>query len=703
MADNKNKKDRIHEQMNPYFNTKQNPNWKAILDTVGQSDQELADLIEEVRKQFFIDTASRPYIDRLASNMKVSRPKIVGMDDTTMRRYVPILAYQPKQVKLIMDQLLDIFFFREATTSFVESTSAEPFLVKDGWELEYKVDIDKEEKIIFPASDFTDPNAATAEEIAAVLNRQAKYSFAIAFENRIQKKKYIRIFTKTVGAKGSIEVRGGRLNISLNFTGSISGAGSGNTTQWNVAKIGDTTTFTHTSGNDPSLSLVQAGDIAIIDIPGNNGSFEIQSIDLSAGSFRFINLFSTVGTFDHGLNPGYYVRFLRPQRSIVYTRNNRAAVWEVSPGEIIIEMPSTPPVVRRALSGSAHVNGVLNILTNINSSNSIDIDNASDWPSAGQIVFEPVEEIQTHIKTGTEDYVSSQVINGRFNVNEMRYSYASKTGNTLNGITPYLPFKSGVYELNIASITRDIDSVVTVNLVDPFELNEECVYTYGTGGTNLDGTYKIIEVVSSTQFKYKSIGPVETQNTGTIRVERIGLKNSGSIVHLSSAQINTGLFGPYLWDTRAPFILSSYTGKTVTDIKAGNVVLNLQINTPNNIPNERGFLIFDYGLETQEGPVRYMYKASEGIVTLDPSYVFQFDHVVGSSITAIRRKGTHVMSGLGTEYAFYTSDPSAARKILQDLMKEVKSVGTFIKFIVRYPKNYYSEFDLYSKTEDTLD
>lgn len=704
MAENKNKKDRLHEQMNPYFNTRYNPNWKVLLDTIGESDQELADLISEVRNQFFISTSNRPYIDRLASNLKISRPKIVGMDDTTMRRYIPILAYQPKQVKLIIDQLLDIFFLREATTAFVETISPEPFFIKDGWELEYQVDFDKYEKITFPAIDFTDPTQAKAEEIVAILNRQAKYSFAVVFDNRIKKEKFIRIFTKTVGSRGSIEISGGRANISLKSHGLIDGSGSGNTTEWNIQKIGDTTTFKHISGDNPNLNLVQAGDIAIIDIPGNNGSFTIQSIDLFAGSFSFENLFSTQGDFSHLSNPGYFVRFFRPERNVIYTRNNRAVVWEVSPGEVIIEMPATPPVVRRELRGSAHINGMSKLMTNINSNTSIDLEDASEWPNSGQFVIEPEEEIQTHIKTSTEDYVATQSILGRFDVAERRYTYTSKIGNTLNGISPRIPLVSGVYELNIASISRDSNSTVTVNLTNPFDfIIGEAVYIYNTGGINLNGTFEITEVISSTQFKYKDVGPVESSTTGVVRIERIGLKNSGSIVHLTSARLNTGIIGPTLWDTRAPFILSSYTCKSLTDIKAGNIILNLQITTPNSIPNERGFLIFDYGLETQEGPVRYMYKASDSVIAIDPSYVFQYDHSVGSAVTAIRRKGAHIMSGKGTEYAFYTADPSAARRVLQELIKDVKSVGTFLRFIVRYPVNYYSEFDLYAITDDPLD
>ena len=158
-----------------------------------------------------------------------------------------------------------------------------------------------------------------------------------------------------------------------------------------------------------------------------------------------------------------------------------------------------------------------------------------------------------------------------------------------------------------------------------------------------------------------------------------------------------------LWDTNASFVLSSYVGKTVTDIKSGNIILNLSIEASNNIPEEQGFLIFDYGLETQEGPVRYLYKASDSTIVMDPAYIFQYNHAPGSNIVAIRRKGAQVLSGLGKEYAFYVSDPSVAREVLKDLITSVKSVGVYLRYIIRYPNVIYSEYDLYGETPDTSD
>ena len=183
MAGNKTKVNRLHDQMPKFMNTKGNTNWSALLAAIGAEDEYLQDLLEDVRKQFFMKTASRPYIDKLGANVKVDRPRFIGMDDPTFRKYVPILAYQPKQVKLIIDTLLDLFFFKESTTSFIVTTQASPFYLEDGWELEYTVDGYKNERIQFNTEDFTSIAAATAEEIAAAINRQATNSFAVVFSS----------------------------------------------------------------------------------------------------------------------------------------------------------------------------------------------------------------------------------------------------------------------------------------------------------------------------------------------------------------------------------------------------------------------------------------------------------------------------------------------------------------------------------------
>ena len=74
--------------------------------------------------------------------------------------------------------------------------------------------------------------------------------------------------------------------------------------------------------------------------------------------------------------------------------------------------------------------------------------------------------------------------------------------------------------------------------------------------------------------------------------------------------------------------------------------------------------------------------------------------LVGSSISMIRRQGGIEFGGLGAEYAGYVTDPAIAREVLQELMEEVKSVGIFINFIVRFPEQYYNTIDTYRSGVD---
>lgn len=832
MANSKTKIDRIHDQMPRYFKTRANPNWKALIEALGQSDQALSDLIQEVRNQFFVKTAARPYLDRLGANFKVSRPKLIGMDDSAFRTYIPVLAYQPKQVKLVLDLLLDIFFFKESTTSFTQSEGFEPYNLKDGWKIEYTVDGTKDESIVFEADDFTDVHSATAEEVVGVINRKAQHSFAIVFDDRVQKRKFIRIFTSTTGSKGSVQITGGRANREFRFAGYNNNAGSGANTVWNITKIGDTMSFEHVGGTAPGLDRVQAGDIAIIEIPGNEGSFKITKVDVGAGIFEFINLSGTEITYDHSADPESFVDFMTAEKIVVYTNRNRAVVWEVSPGEIIVEIPSSPPVVKRRLEGSAHVNGVVDTVVNRISATELELDSAEEWPLfGGQFVLQNRDEIKARILTETEDEEISKLLDTRFDKKQI-YSYTAKVGNTLTGITPNLPETASIYEHDIVTAERqfgfdvlvetatphgfkvdeavriqntqsnlttksirvdvnladtgatvaqkmatvisgesdfsatntgsiveitnsnlgpatdatDVDSGVviavsqqgTASLPEKTQIIVSSGSTYDVAGNGLrfeissandvqryhvwlnvldgantpqvnpglddkiDGTYVITEVVSPTQFKFVSSGELGTRLGGIARVERIKMANSGALAYLTSAQLDTGILGPNIWDSNAAFVLSSLTTSSQDTIKAGNNVRTLSISPVNNIPNQEGFVIFGFGTEKQEGPIRYLFKPTNSTMQLDPAYVFENNHEVGESITVIRRRGAHVISSTGKELAPYITDPSVAREVLQELLRQTKSVGIFIEFLVKFPDQLYAVLDVYRSGKEGL-
>jgi hypothetical protein len=693
----------LHSQLPAVFNTKNNPMWLALVDTLGEADQETLDLIETVRKQFFLKTASRPYIDRLGAANLVERPRFVGMEDSDFRNFIPIMSYQPKQVKLALDRLIDLFFFKESTTAFTETNSFEPFAMKDRWELSYRVDGIYEERVEFKQEEFSDISIATAKEIAASINRQATRSYAVVFENNLTKNTSIRLFSNTIGSKGYMEIIGGRANMALNFDGWNFDAGQGVATEYQVTKIGDTATIRYTgNGGSPAIDNVSAGDVIIIDRVGNFGSFLITEVDPVNSSVQYTNLFATPETFS--LSSENDVKFFKPFKANIYLKERKAAIWEIRPGEIIAEIPPTPPVVKRRRIGAAHLNGYRSAITNIINRTSFELSDTDEWPDSGYFFLLPRNEIQTKFPTEGDTLVfqyESQLIS-----NQPRYYYSSKSGNTIQDITPELPILASLSEVPLISADRNNNNIITCITADPhpdYKVGDTVAIngaTQASGiGIDTNGSWFINEIVDEFTFKcYSFSGPVglKTSTGGTVRVERAGLAQSGSIAILSTAKIQPGSEGPYLWDVDADFMLSSLTADLQTNIKAGtiNKVIDVSIN---EIPNQEGRLIFDYGTTRQEGPVRYTYKPSNNTIALDPSYIFKFNHSIGSGITMIRRRGGVQFSGTGKEVAPYITDPAVAREVLKELMEELKSTGVFLNFLIRFPEHVYGLLDIYNQ------
>ncbi len=145
----------LHDFFPKVFQTKENPNWKALLEAIGQADDDTVSLTLDVMKQLFVKTANRPYLDSLGANVNIERPKLMGMEDTDLRKYIPLMSYHPKQVKLFFDKLLDMFFAKELTTSSITSQKYEPFVMEDEWCLSYLIDGVDEELILFNSGDFS--------------------------------------------------------------------------------------------------------------------------------------------------------------------------------------------------------------------------------------------------------------------------------------------------------------------------------------------------------------------------------------------------------------------------------------------------------------------------------------------------------------------------------------------------------------------
>lgn len=693
---NKTKIDSLLDLLPSTFNARTNPNWSALASAIGGSDQNITDLISLVRQQFFVKTASRPYLDNLAANVGVSRPSAINMDDTEFRQYIPIISYKPKQVKLILDQLLYIFFFAQSTTAYITSGIGQPFALQNGDGFKYLVDELNTESITFFTGDFTDITNATATEVASAINRQAQYSYAIAEYDSVSKNTYVQIFTNTIGAKGSIRILGGIANASFQFNGFNTLAGLGNNTQWTISVIGQDVTMKWTGGLSPGLINLLIGDVVILNLPGpagNVGSFVITSIDIGSNTITFQNIFAVAGVYTQ--TASNQSQFLTPKKNVAYLNSSRAMTWETNQGEITIEMPTSPPVVKRSLIGSAHINGAFSTVIATNSSTSVTLNDATNFPSSGNFWLQPVEEI---IETVSIGVTSTQEWNTRLIGPELQvYNYTSRVALSTTG-----DLTIGTTQINnLASVVGIVkNQQITMAGLPPYTT---VVSVIGTT-VNVSQPATASAAGETVIFLGNTLSGI-TPNLPALAVldsNMAGMAPTGSTVYLTDAIPSSlsRINGPYVWDPlNAPFVLSADTATIEQNIQAGTIIRLLTLDAANTIPATAGFVVFDYGLNNQEGPIKYLYKPSDNTIIVDPSYTFKFNHSIGSAVQLVESMGPHIMSGLGTEYPPYITDPSQARIVIENILESVTSAGIFVNFLINYPEQLYGLFDVYNEQD----
>lgn len=614
---NPTKADRIFDLLPKYFNARDDANWSSLISAIGAEDERLAQLAEEVRKQFFVKTANRPYLDRLAANNNLSRPRFVGMSDTDFRKFVPILTYQPKQVKRIIDQLLDLFFFKEATTAFLSTGLYEPFVLQDAWNLEITVDSLYKEQIVFKSSDFTNIAAATANEVAAAYNRQAKYSYAISYYDSVTKNTFVRIFSNTIGAQGAMDITGGLANIAFELNGFLSSLGLGSNTQWIVTKVGNTMTFTYNAGVQPGVESLLPGDIFFCDLAGNQGSFVITGVNIRNKSFTFENLLGTAGTFTQ--SSAKQTKWMRPVHVTSFSVNRRALAWETTINAATIEMPATPPIVNRNLKGGFHVNGEFGIVTSVNSSTSLTVNNVGNMPTSGYFLIEPIDAITARLTGGSSDLVKTTTSNGRVISDFVRYHYTGITGNTLTGITPNLPSLTALNEVTISALVKSAN-VITCTASNNFSAGDT-IFIKDSGGIPILTTTGDISTGSSTVI---NVGDTTGVSPGQL-VTGAGIPAGSKVLHvvgpttitMTKAATATGTIGlVFSEDTNGPFEVVTANATQFTVYQVGT---NGSATTPGTASKEQ------FGLALDGFKIIATTSVSSDITKIKGPYIWQLN------------------------------------------------------------------------------
>lgn len=148
------------------------------------------------------------------------------------------------------------------------------------------------------------------------------------------------------------------------------------------------------------------------------------------------------------------------------------------------------------------------------------------------------------------------------------------------------------------------------------------------------------------------------------------------------------------------FTITGQKSELQETITEGQVYTSIEVDDTSLIENQTGKVIFDFGRATQEGPVKYRGVPNSNTILLDPAYIFQFDHSVGSDINVISKEEPYKPLRNGKDLAIYLTSPATARQIVQDILESLAAAGIIVRFIILGPTYKYLLDNPYITSDD---
>lgn len=617
---------------------------KGLLQALAKGDGFIDYEVEAVRDNLLVMSAVGKYLDRLAGQYGVVRGQGTGVQDSDFRKLVPLVGMSPKQITNILNKVIDVVYGPFASHANVTCSLPQPYNLQNGWTLIVRVD-GSEQIIKFQSADFASIASATAEEVANTITQRTDGKvIGQVITNVRTGDKYVNIRTATVGTQGFVQVIGGEAQSKMKFP--LIKPTILSTATWDVVRVGgtDEMEFQFVSGTSPAMKNagVQSGDYVTIRPDSgfntaNTGSFEITYADNNV--FRVKNPTGMPESGVTNLHPDD-LTFFQARTANILLSSRPATVIETAPSELTVILPVTSPLVKRTLKGSHHLHGGITNAISV-TSNTIDLGSSTGFPITGGSV-QPTSSRNTSkgiVSARAASTISLISAEGWPTVGALWsqvtgdfYYYSGITGNTLTGVSPSPP-----------------SSIV----------NGECKY--------------------SERYSYTGVSVNTLTGVYPNPVNLLGRE-----VTQGSSELVAGYEGSFLYDLSAPFIAAAEDTTISEQIDQGSTRTVVQVGNVSNFP-DKGYVVFRFGEDGQEGPVRYQAKVGSGALVINPGHIFQNTHRSGAGIRLVRQVGAYVPRTTGEDLPVYLTSTSPARDLIAKYLRNIAASGVTVKFEIRIP------------------
>jgi len=351
-----------YKKLRSYLNKKiRGPNTDAVLRSVSSGPAHLVDNVESVNDSLYIVSAKGKYLDSRLGDKGVVRPSGVGLSDDVFRQ-IGIEITNRKQVRDLVHQLLRILYGEIFTRAKSISSEAQTFNLEDGDSLIVSFDGQDSIELTFLASQFSDINNATAQEVADAITKNIRKLGAdgAAFTQEDGSDVKVVLISSTDGPSSSIKVLGGKAQNALKFD-EIRPTSGDASTEWTLTQeAGGKIRATWTGGANPSLGVVKIGDYTTVYGNSfdtlNQGTFFVTDViggNVNESYVEFVNPNGIEEVIFQGAADG--MLFYNPKIRTVISEEKYAAAFQTSPRTLEVFMPATTKVVRRDREGAAHI------------------------------------------------------------------------------------------------------------------------------------------------------------------------------------------------------------------------------------------------------------------------------------------------------------------------------------------------------------
>jgi len=158
---------------------------------------------------------------------------------------------------------------------------------------------------------------------------------------------------------------------------------------------------------------------------------------------------------------------------------------------------------------------------------------------------------------------------------------------------------------------------------------------------------------------------------------------------------NDQYVGSYVYDTIgdvAPYTIGSASSTLLTPVTAFSAPGILDVSTLNDFPAS-GYIFLDFGNSAFEGPIRYSLTipGSPAQIRIDPAYIFKQSHEDNAIVRLAASIFKPVIKTDGSQFPVYVTGSVEARRTLEQILRELVSVGVKLNVNVRIPELRYFE------------